>query len=37
MYADPGTSGGEELDHLVALVEEYEKEKHPIDPPDPMK
>lgn len=35
MDADPGTPAGDELDMLVSLVEQYEKEKHPIDQPDP--
>jgi HTH-type transcriptional regulator/antitoxin HigA len=37
MDADPGTPAGDELDMLVSLVEQYEKEKHPIDMPDPVR
>jgi hypothetical protein len=37
MDADPGTSEEDELEKLVTLVELYEKEKHPIDPPEQMK
>ena len=37
MDANPGTSEEDELEKLVALVEHYEKEKHPIGPPDPVK
>jgi HTH-type transcriptional regulator/antitoxin HigA len=37
MDADPGTSEEDELEKLVALVELYEKEKHPIGLPDPVK
>jgi HTH-type transcriptional regulator/antitoxin HigA len=37
MDANPGTAEADELDRLVSLVEEYEKEKHPIDLPEQMK
>ena len=36
MDAEPGSSDGYELDLLVTLVELYEKEKYPIDLPDPI-
>lgn len=32
----PGTSEADELELLVALVELYEKERYPIDAPDPV-
>ena len=36
MDADPGTPEGDELELLATLVELYEKEVYPIDPPDPI-
>ena len=37
MDADPGTSGGDELELLVSLFEQYEQDRYPIDLPDPVK
>jgi HTH-type transcriptional regulator/antitoxin HigA len=37
MDADPGTSEGNELEKLVTLVEHYEKERRPMDPPEPVR
>lgn len=37
MDADPGTPEGDQLDMLVSLVEQQEKEKHPIDLPAPVR
>ncbi len=34
--AVPGTPESDELDILAILVEAYEREHHPIDPPDPI-
>ena len=34
--AEPGTQESDELDLLSILVEAYEEEHHPIDPPDPI-
>jgi HTH-type transcriptional regulator/antitoxin HigA len=34
--AEPGTPESDELDVLSILVEAYEEEHHPIDPPDPI-
>jgi HTH-type transcriptional regulator / antitoxin HigA len=34
--AEPGTPKGDELELLLLLVETYENEKFPIDPPDPI-
>lgn len=34
--AKSGTSQGDRLDVLVTLIEAYEEEHHPIDPPDPV-
>lgn len=34
--AQPGTAQSEELALLAALVEMYEKKKHPMDPPTPL-
>jgi HTH-type transcriptional regulator/antitoxin HigA len=34
--AKPGTSKGDRLDVLLALVDEYERAHYPIDPPDPI-
>jgi HTH-type transcriptional regulator/antitoxin HigA len=34
--AKPGTSRGDELELLLLLVEVYEEENYPIDPPDPI-
>jgi len=35
MDAAPGSPEEQELEHLVALIERYEEEHYPIDPPDP--
>lgn len=32
----PGTPDFDEMELLVKLVEDYEKEKYPIDQPDPI-
>ncbi len=34
--AAPGTPAGDELDVLATLVEAYENEHYPMDPPDPI-
>lgn len=34
--AKPGTAKGDELELLLLLVETYEEQKYPIDPPDPI-
>ena len=34
--AEPGTPKGDELELLLLLLETYEDEKYPIDPPDPV-
>ena len=34
--ADEGTSKGNKLDIFLVLVESYESEHHPIEPPDPV-
>jgi HTH-type transcriptional regulator/antitoxin HigA len=34
--ADPGTSEGDVVDVLTTLIEVYEAEHFPIDPPDPI-
>lgn len=34
--ARPGTPEGDRLDVLTTLVQAYEAEHHPIDPPDPI-
>ncbi len=34
--ADPGTPNGDEAELLTALIQMYEKENYPIDPPDPI-
>lgn len=34
--AQPGTPEGDMLDILTTLVEAYEQQKHPIEPPDPI-
>lgn len=38
MTADPalGTPNGDRLDVLVTLVQAYEVQHHPMDPPDPI-
>ena len=36
MDAEPGTPEEEELDLFSMLVEQYEREHYPIDPPDPV-
>lgn len=36
MEAKPGTPDGDRLDVLVTLVDRYESENEPIDPPDPI-
>ena len=33
---DPDTKTGEEMELLSVLIEKYEKEHYPIDPPDPV-
>jgi HTH-type transcriptional regulator/antitoxin HigA len=34
--AEPGTDEGDELDVLTLLVERYEEQHYPIEPPDPI-
>ena len=34
--AEPNTAKGDKLDVLLMLVDAYEKEHYPIDPPDPV-
>lgn len=34
--AEPDTPSGDKLDVLITLVEAYEREHHPVDPPDPI-
>ena len=34
--AEPGSSDSDHLEILLALVEAYEKEHYPIEPPDPI-
>jgi HTH-type transcriptional regulator / antitoxin HigA len=34
--AKPGTPEGDRLDVLASLIETYEVEHYPIDPPDPI-
>ncbi|MBK8503439.1 MAG: helix-turn-helix domain-containing protein [Saprospiraceae bacterium] len=34
--SDPGTKGGDELEILVLLIEDYENKHYPIGPPDPI-
>jgi len=34
--AEPDTPKGDKLDVLITLVEAYERENYPIDPPDPI-
>lgn len=34
--AEPNTAEGDKLDVLLMLVDAYEKEHYPIDPPDPV-
>jgi HTH-type transcriptional regulator/antitoxin HigA len=34
--AEPGTPEADRLDVLMLLVEAYEKQRYPIDPPDPI-
>jgi len=34
--AEPGSAGSDHLEILLALVEAYEKEHYPIEPPDPI-
>jgi HTH-type transcriptional regulator/antitoxin HigA len=34
--SEPGTPKGDRLDVLLILIENYEAEHHPIDPPDPV-
>ena len=36
MDARPGTAEGDELDVLATLIEAYERNHFPIDPPDPV-
>ncbi len=34
--AESGTPGGDRLDILATLIESYESQHHPMDPPDPI-
>lgn len=34
--AKPGTPAGDRLDILATLVDAYESQRHPMDPPDPI-
>lgn len=34
--AEPGTAEADQLDVLMLLVEDYEKQRYPIEPPDPI-
>lgn len=34
--AQPGTDAGDQLDVLITLIQAYEREHHPIPPPDPI-
>jgi HTH-type transcriptional regulator / antitoxin HigA len=34
--AKPGTAAGDRLDILATLIEAYENERYPMDPPDPI-
>jgi HTH-type transcriptional regulator/antitoxin HigA len=34
--AEPNTAKGDKLDVLLMLVDAYEKEHYPVDPPDPV-
>ena len=34
--AEEGSQKGDELDILIVLIDSYENEHHPIDPPDPI-
>lgn len=34
--AEPGSAEADQLDVLMLLVEDYEKQHYPIDPPDPI-
>ncbi|WP_457676385.1 helix-turn-helix domain-containing protein [Thiolapillus sp.] len=34
--AKEGTTNGDKLDILLVLIENYEREHHPVDPPDPV-
>ena len=36
MDAKPGTPAGDQLDVLTTLVERFESQREPIDPPDPI-
>jgi HTH-type transcriptional regulator/antitoxin HigA len=36
MHAKPGTPAGDRLEVLTTLVDRYESEHEPIDPPDPI-
>ena len=36
MDAKPGTPAGDRLDVLTTLVERYESQHQPIEPPDPI-
>ncbi len=36
MDAKPGTPAGDRLDILTTLIERYESQHEPIDPPDPI-
>jgi len=35
-HVEPGTPEADHLDVLMLLVEDYEKQQYPIDPPDPI-
>ncbi len=35
-HVEPGTPEADQLDVLMLLVEDYEKQQYPIDPPDPI-
>lgn len=36
MDAGPGSPDGDELEVLATLVEAYEAQRHPVEPPDPI-
>jgi HTH-type transcriptional regulator/antitoxin HigA len=36
LNATPGTPGGDRLEVLTTLVEHYEAQREPVDPPDPI-
>lgn len=35
-HAEPGTPDGDRMDVMITLVQAYEREHHPIGPPDPI-